>query len=178
MPIPAIRPRFRLQLDLDSGEVMQRLQSLVHDPSIPCQGLVAAQQGHVDLRVPEADRHLWSPALSVEVVGTGPQSSEVRAMIGPNPAVWTGVAFCYLGLGCGALFLLTLGAVQLGLGNTAWGLPLAAVLLALLGVVWWFSLQGRKWAAPQAAVLRALLEQTLLPEADEKQLQAADPYRE
>ncbi|MBC8329643.1 MAG: hypothetical protein H8E31_12965 [Planctomycetes bacterium] len=157
MPVHHLRPRFEFELPIAAAAAIARLREALAEPGCPCRGLVAELQGHVDLRVHRSEQHLWSPALTLEISERDDGGALIRGLIGPNPAVWTLVAFSTLAFATAAMFLLTFGMVQLGLGESPWGLWLGAACLGMVLAVWAASRLGQRLAAPQTAVLRQFL---------------------
>lgn len=158
-----------------SQEAMQLLQKRLNQPGCPCVGMIAELQLHYDLRVPMAERHLWSPSLSGHFEDKD-SGSVLHGLIGPNPNAWTAVAFSYLACGTGILFLLTLGGVQLFLDKNPWAFWASLVLVALMGVAWLAAQAGQKVAAPQTAALRHFLEDTFHMSEAEHLRTDEDPY--
>lgn len=171
-----LRPRFHLDLPLSGKDAILQLQKDLDRPDCPCVGVIADLQLHFDLRIPKADRHLWSPALSGYFEDREQGGAVLHGMIGPNPSTWTAVAFSYLALFTGILFLLTLGGAQLFLNNSPWGLYAAGFLLVLVGVNWLIAQAGQKMAADQTALLRHFLEDTFLIGPEEHLRTDEDPY--
>lgn len=159
----------------DPDAVVARLQAWLARPDCPCRGMVAAMQRVVDLRVRPEQRHLWSPALGLQIE-EDEQGTVIHGLIGPEPGVWTCIAFSYVALATGLLFLLTFGFVQLSLGQTAWAFWLAAVLAALTATVWFVARAGQRLAAPQTAELRHVVEDALGLSAAEHARTDEDPY--
>lgn len=148
-------------------------------PDCPCRGMVADLQRVIDLRVQPEERHLWSPALNLHVEpAEDGDGSVVHGLIGPEPGVWTGIAFATVGIGTGLLFLLTFGTVQLSLGHSPWALWLAGILAIALLAVWAISRTGKRLAEPQTVVLRHFLEDALELDPDERRHTDADPYHD
>ncbi len=178
MPVHRLRPRFQLQVPLSAAEVIDRLRKRLNEPGCVCRGLVAEEQGHVDLRVRVEEQHMWSPSLAMEITDDGGGGAIIRALIGPNPAVWTMVAFSYLALTTAALFLFTFGGVQLLLEQQPWALWAGGLALVLVVVVRIGAVFGRRLAAPQTAVLRHFLEDCFELGSGERQQTDQDPYHE
>ncbi len=160
MSLHQFRPRFRLQVDLFTDEVTDRLTKLVEDPASPCVGEIAPLQKHVDMKLPKEERHTWSPTMGINYEERD-GGTLLRVLIGPNPGIWTAVMFCSLGLITGIMFLLILGSVQLFLGKSAWAFTLVAIFTVLLIGVWAASRVGAKLAFPQTKKLRQILETAL-----------------
>jgi hypothetical protein len=118
-----------------------------------------------ELYVPETDRRIWSPYLSVRV-DEEPHGCTLFARFAPYPSVWTFFMFLY---GCVAslvVFGATFGYVQWASGTNAWalwsvwiGLP----LLALLHVISWL---GKRLGRFQMIRLKAEMEDVLLDLGD------------
>ena len=177
---PRLRPRFAWHIPIDPDEVVRRVELRLGQEGTPCRGYIAAQQRVVDLRVLEADKHLWSPALGLQIE-EDPEvegGSIVQGLIGPEPAGWTAIAFCYVSIIAGLLFTLTLGVVQKFLGDYAWSFWIAGALMLSMVGVWWVARAGQKLAAPQTLVLRHFLEEVLQVDESQRLRTDADPYRE
>ncbi|NQU49126.1 MAG: hypothetical protein HQ519_10805 [Planctomycetes bacterium] len=160
LSIHQLRPRFQLDVALPPHEVIQRLSDLIQNPSSPCTGMVADLQGHIDLQIAKEERHTWSPSMSINVEAKD-AGSYLRVLIGPNPGIWTAVAFSYLGLITGIMFLVILGSVQLFLNKDAWAFQIVAAFTVLLIGVWIASRVGSRLATPQIVQLRGLLDSVL-----------------
>ena len=171
-----LRPRFHLDLPFEGKEAIERLQVELDKPGCPCVGMVADLQLHFDLRMPKPERHLWSPALGGYFEDREEGGSTLHGLIGPNPSTWTAVAFSYLALFTGILFLLTLGGVQIFLENNPWGLYTAGFLALLVGVNWLIAQAGQKMAADQTALLRHFLEDIFQVGPEEHRRTDEDPY--
>ncbi len=163
---------------MSAADAIGRLRRRLKQPGCVCRGLVAEEQGHVDLRVHHADQHMWSPMLAMEISEREGGGAVIRGMIGPNPGVWTMVAFTYLALFTASLFLFTFGGVQLLLERSPWALWAGAVAVALIVVAWIGSQFGQRLAAPQTAMLRHFLEETFDAASEERARTDQDPYRE
>jgi len=138
--------------------------------------MIADLQMHYDLRMPQDQRHLWSPALSGHFEDKEGGGSVLHGLIGPNPNAWTAVTFSYLACGTGILFLTTFGGVQLFLGKNPWAFWASLVLLFFMLIAWLAAQAGQKIAAPQTATLRHFLEDTFQLDAEEHQRTDNDPY--
>lgn len=180
MSQPRLRPRFELHLQHEPDEIVQRIQRRLAAPDAPCRGFVAEKQRVIDLRVPEQDKHLWSPALGLQIEADPKQdqASVVHALIGPEPAVWTAIAFSYVALITGLLFTVTLGFVQKFLDQYAWSFWIAGGLLTAMVVVWFVARAGQRLAAPQTTVLRHFLEDVLELDESQRLRTDLDPYHE
>lgn len=158
--------------------MVRTLRDRLLEDNAPCVGMVAEVQRVIDLRVRPEDKHTWSPALSLQIEADPDQEGAtlIRALIGPEPAVWTGIAFGYMALFTGVLFTVTFGVVQTSLGQPAWAFWIAGLLLLGFVGMWFFSRAGKQLAAPQTVVLRHFVEEALGLSAEEHARTDADPY--
>lgn len=154
MTTPRVRPRFELELPDDPDAVMARLRGRL--PECPnCTGVSVGR--HAELFVPQSERRVWSPWLSVTAEAARDGGSLVRGRFAPHPQVWTLCMFLAIGLGFGLLVGVTWGYAQWATGETPWALlslPLGILLAAGLYVV---SLIGQRLGAEQIDHLEAAL---------------------
>ncbi len=151
---PRVRPRFELELPDDPETVMERLRERL--PECPrCTGVSVGR--HAELFVPEDERRVWSPWLSVTTEGAREGGSLVRGRFAPHPQVWTLYAFLAFGLGFGLLVGVTWGYAQWAMGETPWAL-LSLPLGGFLGVcLYLVSVTGQRLGAEQIAHLETAL---------------------
>lgn len=173
-----LRPRFEIQLPIRGEQALNLLQQQLDLSNCPCVGEIMKVQQHFQLGIPKAERKFWSPVLSGHLEQPEDVGSTLHGLIGPNPNLWTAVAFSYIAFGTGILFLLTLGGVQLFLGNSAWAFWVALALAFLMMVAWILSQVAQKLAAAQTAGLRHFLEATFQLDALEQQRTDQDPYHD
>jgi hypothetical protein len=173
------RPRFVLDLPMSAADAMDRIEAHLARQAATCGGMIARNHGHVDLRMPQADRRFFSPHLSMEITDlTDRQACRVNALIGPNPSVWTFFAFAMLGLLTALAFALTFGLVQVMLEESPWALWLSGGVVLLIGATYGLSRFGQHLAAPQTVVLRHFLEGALGLDDAERARTEVDPYHE
>jgi hypothetical protein len=104
-------------------------------------------ENHAYLKIPEKDKHYWSPEFHVTVEKRD-KGSLVRGVVGPNPRVWTMFMFFYSG--AVVLFFLgtSMGVSQWMLGMDApwlWSIPACILLyLIILGSAKYGQYRGRK----------------------------------
>jgi hypothetical protein len=134
---------------------MQRLRARLSDRP-DCTG--ASVGRHAELFVPESQRRLWSPWLSVTAEDGDGGGSVVRGRFGPHPAVWTLYMFCAFGLGFGLLVGTTWGYAQWVMGVTPRALYSVPVIVALAVALYGISLVGQSFGARQMEDLRRAFE--------------------
>lgn len=149
-----MRPRFSFEVDLPRDQVIDRLSAALEEQRWPLKGAVSSE--HVDLRMNEAERHFWSPWLTLWIEDRG-QRSQVRGRFGPHPEVWTLFVGLYAAvvLSSGAITLY--GIAQWMIDQPAWGLWAAPVgLVGVLGV-WAAAFVGQGLSAAQTVIMRGLV---------------------
>jgi hypothetical protein len=158
MTAPRVRPRFELELAEDPDRVMEKLRRRL--PECPhCTGVSVGR--HAELFVPEAEKRVWSPWLSVTADEAGEGGAVLRGRFAPHPHVWTLYMFLSFALGFSLLVGVTWGYAQWAMDKTPWALlslPLGAVLGIALYLV---SLAGQKLGSDQIERLEVALVELL-----------------
>lgn len=167
-----MRPRFQLELPLPPAEVHGRLEARLACGGCPCRAEVLGN--HVEVTIREDLRHFWSPHLSLELRPAEREGSVLSGLFGPSPSVWTMFLAAYAFLLLTGFFAGLLGLVQLNLGQTPWGLGLAAGCLLGCALPYLGSVVGRRLAAEQMELLRCFLRESLQLE-NERSTSAACP---
>ena len=140
------RPRFTQYLPLPVGEAV----------ALAAAGLEAQDggfevkrfPGFICLRVPESERHFWSPRLNLSFHGHGGET-RVEGIYGPGANVWSLFLYGYLLAGSAALFSGCLGFAQVSLGLRAWGLWICAAAAIVLAALYLGAQFGQKLGAQQ-----------------------------
>ena len=160
LPPFAIRPRFQVVVPYSPERVLKKVRAGLKKEGATCRG--KAVHGFASLRIPDDDRHYWSPQLSVMVEeDENGEGSLLRGLYGPAPNVWTMFVFFYSALGFFLLFVLLIGSSNLSLGEPAgilWWAPVLAVLILTLYLVSYF---GQKLGHDQMETLHTFLEECL-----------------
>lgn len=115
---------------------------------------------HAELFVPEDERRVWSPWLSV-TARESDRGTIVRGRFGPHPSIWTLYLFLAFGLSFVVLIGLTWGYAQWAMDETPWAFasaPLGALAMSGLFAV---SLIGQRLGASQMVRLRAALHELI-----------------
>lgn len=154
---PRPRPRFERTVPLPRDEVLARVRAaLGRAPSI--RGLVLPT-GRIELTVAEAEQHVWSPQLTVDVVdGPEESGSTLRARFGPHPNVWTLYVALYAVSVFFAIACAVYGASQAILDRTPWALWLTPIAVVLAALVYGASFVGQGLGSEQMYRVRAFLD--------------------
>jgi hypothetical protein len=155
MPAIAVRPRFRKQCNCVPDDVETRIKERLNAADSPCVGHFV--EGYIVLKIPAAQRHFWSPQLSVSFEKTD-DGTLIRGLYGPDPGVW---AFFFYGramIGIVALMIAIAGMsewwVHQDLSYFAY-LPICAFVAFAL---WAIARMGRNIGAEQTLVLHHFFE--------------------
>lgn len=146
------RPRFKHQVPWSQAELKAQLQAHLDQPDAPVTGHAVGH--HLYLKLPQAERHFWTPQLDVELEDLPTGGTLVRGLIGPTPAVWTRFVFLYAFSGFVVLFGMITGVPQWMLDKTPMGLWVMGLGTAMLGGVYLIAQSGKHIGAAQTAVLR------------------------
>jgi hypothetical protein len=154
MAAPRIRPVFEFELADDPDRVMETLRERL--PECPrCSGVSVGR--HAELFVPEHERRVWSPWLSVSAEESGDGGALVRGRFAPHPHVWTLYMFLAFGLGFGLLVGVTWGYAQWAMDRTPWALLSLPLGIVLGGCLYLASLAGQRLGADQMEGLEGAL---------------------
>ncbi len=154
-----IRPRFSQILDLGIEEAQVRIVREVGRASFPCE--VKSFPGYVCLRIPEKDRHFWSPRLTLSLEEEEDGRTRIEGIYGPNANVWALFVYGYLIIGSLAIFAGALGFAQWRIGSNSWGLWIFAVMLALAFGLYLIAQFGQKLGALQTFRLHQIYESSI-----------------
>lgn len=113
---------------------------------------------HFTLTGQKADRHFWSPVLTLEVAeedGPGGMTGIVRGRFNPSPGIWTGYMLTYLALLTIVLGASMWGLAQVVLGRTPWALAFVPGCAVVGGLMFWASAVGQRIARPEMAAMES-----------------------
>jgi len=152
-----VRPRFAIKSNLEADALMGRVRERL--PQCPhCSGISVGR--HAELFVPDAERRLWSPWLSVTVDERG-GGSLVRGRFAPHPNVWTLYLFLAFGLGFALLVGTSWGYAQWATEKTPWALMTVPTVIVSGTLLYLVSQFGQKLGGEQMDHLRYTLEELI-----------------
>lgn len=151
-----IRPHFSETLDLVPEKAQQRLVEQVETGADPCE--VRNFVGYICLRIPEQDRHFWSPRLTLTLEPTGDGRTRIEGIYGPNANVWSLFLYGHLLSGTFGLFAGIYGSVQWSLGQDPWALWIFAAMLGIALGLHLLARFGRRLGARQTLRLHQVYE--------------------
>ena len=160
LPPFAIRPRFQVVVPFTPEEILGKVQLCKNNKGEKCR--VKAVHGFTSIRIPNKDRHYWSPQLTVMIEeAEDGKGSLLRGRYGPAPSVWTMFVFFYSAIGLALLFILIIGSSHYSLDQPAtilWWVPVLVVVLLSTYLVSFF---GQKLGHDQMETLHTFLEKCL-----------------
>lgn len=154
-----IRPRFETVIPMPPEAVTLALQAGLSDPHCPVRGRVI--HAFVTLTLPDKDRAIWSPQLTLSYGPEPDGGTRLRGVYGPAPGLWTLFMFLYTVLLTTSGILLVYGLVLRQLQLDAGVLWLVPVLLALFAGLWVAASVGQRLSRHQMATLQSFVRQCL-----------------
>lgn len=154
----AVRPRFKKQCDCIPNNVEERIKQRLQAADSPCVGHFV--EGYIVLKIPAAQRHFWSPQLSVSFESSD-SGTVIRGLYGPDPGIW---AFFFYGRALVAIIALMVcvaGFSEWWVHDDLSYLALLPVCLAVAAGLWAIARSGRKLGEPQTLVLHHFFEEAV-----------------
>ncbi|MAQ16121.1 MAG: hypothetical protein CMN30_15190 [Sandaracinus sp.] len=140
------------------ADVLARVKTAL-DGQSAVRGLVLPH-GRIELCVPDGERRIWSPQLTVDVREEGGETT-LRARFGPDPHVWTLYVALHAVSIFGAFVCVTFGISQWVAGDAPWVLALLPLAVVLPGLVYGAAYVGQGLGSDQMFALRAFLERAV-----------------
>ena len=161
-----IRPKFQLVTDLSIDQIIAHTKEKLKDETHGLHG--QAKQDHITIRIDRAQRHFWSPQLSVLLQDDQVEGKTLlTGVYGPMPNVWSLFALVYLAIAVLFTFISIVGFSQRALGQDAPILYTLPFLLIATIAMYIISQFGQKLGAPQTYRIHYFFEEVLgekLPE--------------
>lgn len=151
-----LRPRFRQVVPGSRDEVQRRLATVLaeRNPRFELKNF----EGFLCLRIPEEDRHYWSPRLNLSLEPTDEGDTVVEGIYGPNAQVWGMFFYAWLIAGVSGMFAGFFGLAQVLAGLYPWGLWLLGGIAAAACGIYMLGRFGRRMAAEQTQLLHQVYE--------------------
>jgi len=159
-----VRPRFRQIVPGSRDEVQRRLAARLaeQNPRFELKNF----EGFLCLRIPEEDRHYWTPRLNLSLDATEDGNTCIEGIYGPNAQVWGMFFYAYLITGVGGMFAGFFGLAQCLIGHHPWGLWIFGGLAAVALGLYLLAQFGQKLAAAQTFLLHYAYEAAIGERAD------------
>jgi hypothetical protein len=152
-----IRPRFRHVLPGDDPAAVQaRIVERLRVGEGRCE--IRSYPGYVNLRIPEADQHLWSPQLNLGFESDEHGGTLIRGTYGPGTNCWAMFLYGYLFTGFLGIISALLAFTQWTLGDRPWALWVLAGAASGAAGLYVLAQTGQKLGAQQTFQLHQAYE--------------------
>lgn len=159
----SVRPTFRVPLDSPRSVAVERIRGGLGARE-ELRGRWRGKGRWAEIHVPEDERRIWSPRLSLRVDEVG-DASELFGRFEPQPEVWTFIMFVYFASAFLAILGGTLGYVQWVSNEPAWGLWAVWTGVPLMALLHIASAVGQRLGREQMHDLHELILEILDPDA-------------
>ena len=146
-------------MDLPPEEIQAKIVREVQRTAGCCE--IKNFPGYLCLRIPEEERHFWSPRLTLSIDSGEDGKTQLSGIYGPNANVWSIFVYGYLLIGSIGLFSGILGGVQWRIETPAWGLWIFFSMVALAAGLYVFAQFGQKLGAAQTFQLHQIYESAM-----------------
>ena len=155
----SVRPRFKKRCACVPDDVERRIQERLTASDSPVTGHFV--EGYIVLKIPAANRHFWSPQLSVSFEKDEDESTIIRGLYGPDPAIW---AFFFYGraiVGIIAMMVAIAGFSEWWLHDDLTYFLLLPVCFLAATALWAIARFGRTLGEEQTLVLHQFFEEAV-----------------
>ncbi|RLD69046.1 MAG: hypothetical protein DRI95_01265 [Bacteroidetes bacterium] len=153
-----IRPQFKVIINKSKEDIENKIKDHIQKKSTK----FIAQQipGFIILKIPEPERHFWSPELSL-TFEKKENGTLIKGLYGPKPSIWSFFSFSYIGLAVFTFFAFIFGSVQLSLDQEApifWSL---SIFVSIALGIYLIAQFGQKVGVEQTFRLHHFFEETV-----------------
>ncbi len=131
-----LRPRFTIDLDENCNEILKRFSDGLKNKNANVIGNIV--DGHVFIKVSKKEEHFWSPQLHLEIIEKTSESSLLKGLFGPKPAVWTLFMFVHFVIGISFIAFCMLLYTRVSLNESIFFPVLMMIILPLIWVLLYF----------------------------------------
>lgn len=151
-----IRPSFSHLLEMSVEEARERIVEQVQSEPGRCE--VKSFPGFVCLRIPEQERHFWSPRLNLSLDATEDGKTRIQGTYGPNANMWGLFLYGFVAVGTLTMISGILGLCQWKIGHQPWGLWIFFSIAAIGVGLYLLAQFGQKLGAQQTFRLHQIFE--------------------
>ncbi|APZ46219.1 hypothetical protein BW723_07875 [Polaribacter reichenbachii] len=126
-----LRPRFTIDLDKNCKEILERFSDALKNENSSIIGNIV--DGHVFIKVSKKEEHFWSPQLHLEIIEKTSESSFLKGLFGPKPAVWTLFMFIHFVIGISFIAFCMLLYTRVSLNES---LFFPVLMMIVLPIIW------------------------------------------
>ncbi|WP_405564738.1 GTP-binding protein [Polaribacter sp. Asnod6-C07] len=131
-----LRPRFTIDLDKNYKDILERFSDEFKKGNSKITGNIV--DGHVFIKVCEKDEHFWSPQLHLEIIEKTVDTSLLKGLFGPKPAVWTLFMFIHFIIGLSFLAFCMMLYTRFSLSESLFFPLLMMIVLPLIWALLYF----------------------------------------
>ena len=157
-----VRLRFKKMVPETPEEITEKVKEPLKENEGKIVGRIT--HDHIRIRIPEKDRHFWSPQLSLNMEETG-NCTEVRGLYGPKPDIWLGYMFTYFFLGFIVLVVSIIGLSRYNLGLSSYILWAIPFVLGGVFVLWSTSRAGQRLGKDEVNQIHSIIKPALFQNA-------------
>lgn len=141
-----IKPKFKHVTDLSYDEISEMIKKGLEREDSECEYQFIS--GALRVKIPEKDRHYWSPELNLSFEEID-DKTEIVGRYGPNSGVWTLIIAIYAALTLLTFFIGIYGSAKMSVGldgTILWLIPVFFVIALAIYITAQF---GQKLGAEQ-----------------------------
>lgn len=153
-----IRPRFKLQVEMDVKEIEHCIMEKILSKEFPCSGNI--KHGFGSISILKKDQHFWSPQLTITLEKVE-EKTEIRGLYGPKASVWTMFIFFYCIIGFLTIISVMVGLSNLSLEKPAGVLWYSPIFIVLFLTIYLVSNFGKKLGKDQLVILHHFFEKAI-----------------
>lgn len=152
-----LRYRFQQETELKVEEVIERFKT--NKEKLYPKYLISVIEDNIWVKIGAEDRQLYSPHLHLEVTENFDKKTIIRALYGPNPAMWT--LFMFLHFVVAGVFII-FGVIAYTRWQLEESMTSSVIVMILMSVIWlflyFFARMNRKAGLPQAEEIQKVFE--------------------
>lgn len=155
----SIKLRRKYESEIEPDQLFRKFQSS-YDQN-PKSVLIRVVKPNIFLKIDESERHYWSPEMSI-TIEEQENKTQVREVIGPNPAVFTLTMFLIFFAGTLFLFTLMFLFSQMTLKmDTSITWVIIGICFILFAIISLFMFYGRIKAKPQMLIMQDYVKKVM-----------------
>lgn len=147
-----LRYRFQDDYQAELNQLIEHFQEIKDNIKPSC--VIKIVDHHVWLHIPADQRHIYTPHLHLQLEQIEPKKLKVRALFGPQPALWTFFIFLHFWVAVVFLFALTVAYTNYTLNqNYTFYIYLMIAMVISWGLLYGFARFLRTQGLGQAKIL-------------------------
>lgn len=174
-----MRPTFSQPLDASPEAFYAALEAALQTENVPCVGsrFGEGRDGGAILRRPEAQQHVWSPALHLHVDLRDDGLHTVHGRFSPSSPVWTAFLAIYLSLACVAVGSACYGGAQMILDQAPWAFVGVPIAIGLAAFTYGAAFIGQGLGSDDMYELRHFVDEVVAASEAQEEIERLDAAR-